>query len=65
MRVHLPLKQGLRLNHTIDNLVECRVRVHLPLKQGLRQVRLDGFSKKCPGVRVHLPLKQGVLRDLV
>ena len=36
VRVHLPLKQGVRLINSFIIDIEDVVRVHLPLKQGLR-----------------------------
>ena len=37
VRVHLPLKQGLRLSTLAHSMMpKTKVRVHLPLKQGLR-----------------------------
>ena len=36
VRVHLPLKQGLRQNSERSEEFNILVRVHLPLKQGLR-----------------------------
>ena len=36
VRVHLPLKQGLRPTPRVELLERGMVRVHLPLKQGLR-----------------------------
>ena len=59
VRVHLPLKQGLRRLYFRFTLLIELVRVHLPLKQGLR---LCFFVFNCfyTLVRVHLPLKQGL-----
>ena len=37
VRVHLPLKQGLRHMAYASYTKKEKVRVHLPLKQGLRQ----------------------------
>ena len=36
VRVHLPLKQGLRRRQNHASISPFLVRVHLPLKQGLR-----------------------------
>ena len=61
VRVHLPLKQGLR--HRVIYFLAAivwYVRVHLPLKQGLRRFCTIKLHLTNRGVRVHLPLKQGL-----
>ena len=60
VRVHHPLKQGLR-HHTTKGLgfFVFLVRVHHPLKQGLRH-DTAARHKGVIAVRVHHPLKQGL-----
>ena len=60
VRVHLPLKQGLRQNQILSLFFSRHVRVHLPLKQGLRLSKQFTSGMLMPIVRVHLPLKQGL-----
>ncbi len=63
---HLPLKQGLRPKHLVDNLVEAQlVRVHLPLKQGLRQPKNSIMVSPVLPVRADFPLKQGLRHVII
>ena len=63
VRVHHPLKQGLRQDDNYRFRRILRVRVHHPLKQGLRHLQFSVDHDFACSVRVHHPLKQGLRRE--
>ena len=64
MRVHLPLKQGLRQRHQLRSVCLRHSASASSIKTRIKTFTTCADTKELPLVRVHLPLKQGLRHPL-